>query len=490
MEMEQEMDEEMEQELFEQDQFQEPEDQFPEPEPPQEAEFGQGPRASLSLSSQEKKPYCAVPSTAMPCWSTATWFTHGSCNKFRVHPRTVSRLWRIATHQIEQGQPVVMKGKASGYTKKKGQVNLDEDKFRHLSMLERSSIRKLAIKMDVSKSTAGRWVKGNKIRPHTNAIKPALTDVNKITRMRWSLSHIQPTISEGKLTYHAMHNIVHIDEKWFYMTKTSDRYYLLPEEDEPYRSCKSKRFITKVMFICAVSRPMFGSDGQPIFDGKIDIFPFTQQVPAKRKSKNRPRGTLETKPIPSVNKEAMRECLLNQIIPTIKAKWPASANKEIYIQQDNAKPHLKSSDLQFEAIASTDGFKFHLVSQPANSPDTNVLDLGFFRAIQSLQDDKLATNIDELLANVWSSFEELTPQTLNKVFLTLQSCLTKIIEVHGSNNYKIPHLNKDRLSRTVGLPTSLEVEENLIRDSLEYLQLSQNDVGGSYEIEHLISVLG
>ncbi|XP_042041190.1 uncharacterized protein LOC121786618 [Salvia splendens] len=448
MEMEQEMDEEMEHELFEQDQFQEPEDQFHEAEPPQEAEFGQGPRACLSLSSQEKN--LIVQFLQQQCRAGA--LPHGSlmaaATKFRVHPRTVSCLWRIATHQIEQGQPVVMKGKASGYTKKKGQVNLDEDKFRHLSMLERSSIGKLAIKMDVSKSTAGRWVKGNKIRPHTNAIKLALTDVNKITRMRWSLSHIQPTISEGKLTYHAMHNIVHIDEKWFYMTKSSDRYYLLPEEDEPYRSCKSKRFITKVMFMCAVSRPMFGSDGQPIFDGKIGIFPFRQQVPAMRKSKNRPRGTLQTKPIPSVNKEAMRECLLNQIIPTIKAKWPASANKEIYIQQDNAKPHLKSSDLQFEAIAN------------------------------------------ELLANVWSSFEELTPQTVNKVFLTLQSCLTKILEVHGGNNYKIPHLNKDRLSRPVGLPTSLKVEENLIRDGLEYLQLSQNDVGGSYEIEHLISVLG
>ncbi|XP_042035354.1 uncharacterized protein LOC121781723 [Salvia splendens] len=394
-----------------------------------------------------------------------------------------------------------MKGKASGYSKKKGKVNLDEDKFRHLSMLERSSIRKLAIKMEVSKSTAGRWVKGNKIRPHTNVIKPALTDVNKISRMRWSLSHIQLTMYEGKLLYHAMHNIVHIDEKWFYMTKASDRYYMLPDEDEPYRSCKSKRFITKVMFMCAVSRPMFGSDGQPIFDGKIGIFPFTQQVPAKRKLKNRSRGTLETKSIPSVNKEAMRECLLNQaskhsitnhaqIIPINKAKWPANASKEIYIQQDNVKPHLKSYGLQFEAIASTDGFKFHLISQPANSPDTSVLDLGFFKAIQSLQDDKLATNIDELLENVCSSFEELTPQTLNKVFLTLQSCLSKILEVHGGNNYKIPYLNKDRLSRTVGLPTSLEVESNLVRDSLEYLLLPQNDVGGSYEIGHLSNVLG
>ncbi|XP_042003670.1 uncharacterized protein LOC121752615 [Salvia splendens] len=370
----------------------------------------------------------------------------------------------------EQG-PMVSLSKASGYSKKKGKVILDEDKFRHLSVLERSSIRKLAIKMEVSKSTVGRWVKDNQIRPHTNVIKPALTEANKIARMRWYLTHIHLTIAEGKLLYHAMHNTVHIDEKWFYITKASDRYYMLPDEDESYRL-------------------QFGSDGQTIFDGKIGIFPFTQQVPAKRKSKNRSRGTLETKPIPSVNKEAMRECLLNQIIPTIKAKWPANASKEIYIQQDNAKPHMKSSHLQFEALTSSDGFQFHLISQPANSLDTNVLGLGFFRAIQSLQDDKLATNIDELLGNVWNSFEELTPQTLNNVFLTLQSCFSKILEVHGGNNYKILHLNKDRLSRTVGLPTSLEVEENLVREILEYLLLPENDVGASYDIEHLSNILG
>ncbi|XP_042036579.1 uncharacterized protein LOC121782691 [Salvia splendens] len=433
MEMEQDMEQEMEQEQI------------------QKAEPKQGPRTTLSLSSQKKNHI--VQFLQQQCQAGA--LPHGSfqevAKRFKVHRRTVSRLWGIAKQHIEDGKHVVMMGRASGYTKKTCKLNFDEDKFRQLSFLERSCYRKLACKMEVSKTT--------------------------------------PAIDEGKLLYHAMHNTVHIDEKWFYMTNASDRYYLLPDEDEPYRSCESKRFITKVMFMCAVSRSQFGTDGQTIFDGKIGIFPFTEQVPAKRKSKNRPRGTLDTKPIPSVNKEAMRECLLNQIIPAIKAKWPANASKEIYIQQDNAKPHLNSSDSQFEALASSNGFKFHLISQPANSPDANVLDLGFFRAIQSLQDDKLATNIDELLGNVWSSFEELTPQTLNNVFLTLQSCLSKILEVHGGNNYKIPHLNKERLRRTVRLPTSLEVEENLVRESLEYLLLHQNDVGASYDIGHLINVL-
>lgn len=84
-----------------------------------------------------------------------------------------------------------------------------------------------------------------------------------------------------------MHNVVHIDEKWFYMTKSTDRYYLFPDEYEPYRSFKNKRFITNVMFMCAVSKPEFGTYGQTLFDDKIGIFPFIENVPTYRISKNR-----------------------------------------------------------------------------------------------------------------------------------------------------------------------------------------------------------
>ena len=38
-----------------------------------------------------------------------------------------------------------------------------------------------------------------------------------------------------------MYDHVHIDEKWFYMTKTKQNYYLLPEEQKLDRKCKSKR---------------------------------------------------------------------------------------------------------------------------------------------------------------------------------------------------------------------------------------------------------
>ncbi|XP_041990965.1 uncharacterized protein LOC121742020 [Salvia splendens] len=177
----------------------------------------------------------------------------------------------------------------------------------------------------------------------------------------------------------------------------------------------------------------------------------------------------------------MRACLIQKIIPAIKAKWPENMSKEIFIQHDNAKPHIHHNDADFQSVASTDGFKFHIRCQPPQSPDCNVLDLGYFRAIQSLQDDKVAKGVDDLLRNVHSSFDELSSYTLNNVFLTLQGCLTEILKVQGGNGYKTPHMNKERLARMGTLPDALEVE-GVVKAAVAYLQQPEHDVSTNYDI--------
>ena len=49
----------------------------------------------------------------------------------------------------------------------------------------------------------------------------------------------------------------------------------------------------------------------------------------------------------------------------------------IFIQQDNAPSHLKVDDPIFCEAAKQDGFDIRLICQPPNSPDFNILDLGF-----------------------------------------------------------------------------------------------------------------
>ena len=56
-------------------------------------------------------------------------------------------------------------------------------------------------------------------------------------------------------------NVVHIDEKHFYLTRETQTYYLAPVEVEPHRECQSKRFIPKIMFMCVVAKPIFTTDG-------------------------------------------------------------------------------------------------------------------------------------------------------------------------------------------------------------------------------------
>jgi hypothetical protein len=81
------------------------------------------------------------------------------------------------------------------------------------------------------------------------------------------------------------------------------------------------------------------------------------------------------------------------------------------------------------------------------SPDTNHLDLHFFRALQSRKwDYGYATNTDELISQeVEMAYQEFVPCQIDFGFLTLQSCIIKILELQGENKYAIPHMGKEDL---------------------------------------------
>ena len=91
--------------------------------------------------------------------------------------------------------------------------------------------------------------------------------------------------------------------------------------------------------------------------------------------------------------------------------------------------------------------------QPANSPDLNVLDLGFFRSIQTLQYECESNSIDELIAAVEAAYVSVPNQTLDNVFVTLQSVMLEVMVYRGGNRFKIPHLKKASLScQPISLP--------------------------------------
>ena len=96
-------------------------------------------------------------------------------------------------------------------------------------------------------------------------------------------------------------------------------------------------------------------------------------------------------------------------------------------------------------------------NQPANSPDLNVLDLGFFNSLQSLQLKHHTKTTEELVEIMEKVFAEYPCKKLDHVFLTLMGVMNEIIECDGGNNYALPHLNKWRLEMHGNLPRSITV---------------------------------
>jgi hypothetical protein len=133
--------------------------------------------------------------------------------------------------------------------------------------------------------------------------------------------------------------------------------------------------------------------------------------------------------------------LIQKVLPAIQAVWPQElAGETIWIQQDNAPTHVPSDDPRFlNAVAQT-GLDIRLMHQPANSPDMNILDLGLFSSLQSMTDRLVSNNLDELIHNVKQQYDAYDADKINRVFLTLQSCLIEVMKVGGGNGYKIPHM--------------------------------------------------
>uniref|UniRef100_A0A8I6X5T8 Transposase n=2 Tax=Hordeum vulgare subsp. vulgare TaxID=112509 RepID=A0A8I6X5T8_HORVV len=322
----------------------------------------------------------------------------------------------------------------------------------------------------MAKTTLWRRLKEGLFRRHTNAIKSTLTDENKVGRVRFCLSMFDEHTIREEPTFKEMYNVIHIDEKWFYRSRGSQNYYLANDEEDPYRSTQSKNFIEKVMFLAAVARPRFDGNGTMTFDGKLGIWPFTYQEPAKRKNKNRDAGTMVTKVLPAVTQNVVREYMINFLIPAIRARWPAAEHgMPIYLQQDNAKTHIPLDDPEFVAAAQAEGWDIRLTCQPPNSPDLNILDLGFFAALQALFQKLTPGSIDDIVIKVEQAFDEYPAERSNMIFLTLQSCMVEVLKQLRGNRYKVPHMRKAVKERLGNLPITIQCAASIVQDAIESL---------------------
>jgi hypothetical protein len=303
-----------------------------------------------------------------------------------------------------------------------------------------------------------------------------LTDENKAARVHYALDQINKVTVDSMVSakYDHMYDRVHIDEKWFFLSQDGEFYILAAGEEPPKRFTKHKSHIEKVMFLCAQARPRMDYHTKRMWDGKIGIWPIGEYSEALRDSKHRKKGTPVWKN-QNVDKDKYRQLLMDKVVPAILSLWPMGELKDttrkIIIQQDGAKSHIHPADEAWkEYLRDMDlGLEDKIImqTQPANSPDTNLNDLGFFSALQAQYYDHAPNNSLELISMVEKVFKEFDYKVINRIWLTYMTCLNEIVKHNGCNQYKIPHLGKVKLEREGKLPVTIEV----CKEALDLLEM-------------------
>jgi len=115
----------------------------------------------------------------------------------------------------------------------------------------------------------------------------------------------------------------------------------------------------------------------------------------------------------------------------------------------------------------------------------NVLDLCFFRSLQSLTDSRAPTTIKELINDVEQEYKNYEVDTLAKYFLTLQTCMIEVMKVGGGMNYHPPHKGKDQLIAEGILPLALCIPAELLTKTLALIEQGGDveKAGGEGEVE-------
>ncbi|XP_047084111.1 uncharacterized protein LOC124695299 [Lolium rigidum] len=137
--------------------------------------------------------------------------------------RQVQEVWRLVKVCIREGREVdVSHRKTKNCGRKRIVAPLEQ--VRSIPKRKRQTLRALCHAIHMSKTTLFMRFKQGYLRRHSNSLKPVLKDRNKKERLRFCTSMIdQNTIHTGP-QFVDMENIVHLDEKWFNMTKNNVSY--------------------------------------------------------------------------------------------------------------------------------------------------------------------------------------------------------------------------------------------------------------------------
>ncbi|KAG2899617.1 hypothetical protein PC119_g13736 [Phytophthora cactorum] len=75
----------------------------------------------------------------------------------------------------------------------------------------------------------------------------------------------------------------------------------------------------------------------------------------------------------------------------------------------------------------------------------NALDICVFNALQALQLKQTTNNLDGLVYAVTKAFEQLSPATIDKCYITLQNAMQSVIQCAEGSDYQLSRVRKEHI---------------------------------------------
>ena len=96
---------------------------------------------------------------------------------------------------------------------------------------------------------------------------------------------------------------------------------------------------------------------------------------------------------------------------------------------------------RLQNAGSVNGWRFRMKTQPAQSPDLNILDLGFFHSLKTRAAHMkvVAKNKTQLVAKIKLAYQQYPAETLDHIWASLFAVYNCILQCNGDNQYSLPH---------------------------------------------------
>jgi len=146
------------------------------------------------------------------------------------------------------------------------------------------------------------------------------------------------------------------------------------------------------------------------------------------------------------------------------------------VQQDGASPHTgKGNPEILNSAGMGHGWLVELVTQPAQSPDLNVNDLGFFASLKSRVWGMNACSIDGLVEAIFEQYEEYDGETLERVWQSLFKVYNQTLRKMGDNDFAVEHTEVKKRQREGTLERVVKYDKEALEKAYAWMAASPSD---------------